>query len=108
MKVANNKVFKVSIISILAIVIIFGLVLYIQKTNKERSNRRIINYCEQYKWRDSDLLCAENMFLKPKVKKSTTGICHEEDSTYYYRTKNYKIFNSIEDCLNSGGRKPYN
>jgi len=42
----------------------------------------------------------------PQVKKSTTGICHEIGSTYYSRTKNFTPYNSIDDCLNSGGRLP--
>ena len=42
----------------------------------------------------------------PPVKKSSTGICHPEGGTYYYKTKNFRPFASIEDCLNSGGRLP--
>ena len=42
----------------------------------------------------------------PNVKKSTSGICHEIGSQYYKQTKKYEGFNSIEDCLNSGGRLP--
>lgn len=42
----------------------------------------------------------------PQVKKSTSDICHEKGSTYYERTTNYEAFNSIEDCLKSGGRLP--
>jgi len=40
------------------------------------------------------------------VKKSSTGICHQPGSTYYVRTKNYTTYNSIKECLNSGGRMP--
>jgi hypothetical protein len=43
---------------------------------------------------------------EPQVKKSTTGICHEKGTTYYNRTTNYTPYNSIQDCLNSGGRLP--
>lgn len=43
---------------------------------------------------------------EPQVKKSTTGICHEKGSTYYSRTTNYTPYNSIQECLNSGGRLP--
>lgn len=43
---------------------------------------------------------------EPQVKKSTTGICHEKGSTYYYKTANFLPFNSIEECLDSGGRLP--
>lgn len=43
-----------------------------------------------------------------QVKKSSTGICHEKGTTYYERTKNFTSYNSIEECLNSGGRLPKN
>ena len=43
---------------------------------------------------------------KPNVKKSTSGICHKMGSQYYEQTKKYESFNTIEDCLNSGGREP--
>ena len=42
----------------------------------------------------------------PKVKKSLSNICHQEGTQYYKQTSNFKPFNSIEDCLNSGGRLP--
>ena len=42
----------------------------------------------------------------PNVKKSTSNICHEKGSQYYEQTKKYENFNTIEDCLNSGGRLP--
>ena len=42
----------------------------------------------------------------PKVKKSLSNICHQEGTQYYKQTRNFKPFNSIEDCLNSGGRLP--
>ena len=42
----------------------------------------------------------------PNVKKSTSNICHEKGSQYYKQTKKYESFNTIEDCLNSGGRLP--
>lgn len=50
-------------------------------------------------------LAAENNFA-PQVKKSTSDICHEKGTTYYERTTNYEAFDSIEDCLASGGRLP--
>lgn len=43
---------------------------------------------------------------EPQVKKSTTGICHEKGTTYYSRTTNFTPYNSIQECLNSGGRLP--
>ena len=42
----------------------------------------------------------------PNIKKSSTNICHEKGSQYYKQTKNYQAFNTIEDCLISGGRLP--
>ena len=42
----------------------------------------------------------------PNVKKSSTNICHEKGSQYYKQTKKYENFNTIKDCLNSGGRLP--
>ena len=40
------------------------------------------------------------------VKKSKSGICHDTSSRWYGRTKHYKAFDSLEDCLQSGGRLP--
>ena len=40
------------------------------------------------------------------VKKSRTGICHAPGSTFYSRTDNFTPYNSIDDCLKSGGRMP--
>jgi hypothetical protein len=42
------------------------------------------------------------------VKKSTSGICHDEYSSYYNKTKNFKSFNTLASCLDSGGRLPKN
>lgn len=42
----------------------------------------------------------------PQVKKSSTGICHGKGTTYYEKTKNFISYESIDDCLNSGGRLP--
>lgn len=41
----------------------------------------------------------------PQVKMSKSGICHPKGGTYYNRTKNYKSFNSMAECLKSGGRQ---
>jgi hypothetical protein len=43
---------------------------------------------------------------EPPVKMSKTGICHERGSTYYSKTKNYTAFNTLEECLRAGGRRP--
>ena len=40
------------------------------------------------------------------VKKSRTGICHEYGSKYYEQTKHFKAFQSIDECIDSGGRLP--
>ena len=42
----------------------------------------------------------------PSVKRSSANICHEKGSQYYKQTKKYESFNTIKDCLNSGGRLP--
>jgi hypothetical protein len=43
---------------------------------------------------------------EPPVKKSKNGICHPKGGTYYDRTKNYMPYESMADCIKSGGRKP--
>lgn len=40
------------------------------------------------------------------VKKSSTGICHAPGTTYYNKTKNFVAYNSVQACLDSGGRLP--
>lgn len=40
------------------------------------------------------------------VKKSSTGICHTPGSTYYDKTKNFIPYDSVDECLSSGGRLP--
>jgi hypothetical protein len=40
------------------------------------------------------------------VKKSTNGICHDKKSQYYSKTKNFKPFKNMKECLDSGGRLP--
>jgi hypothetical protein len=42
------------------------------------------------------------------VKKSKSGICHDTHSSYYSRTKNFTPFDTLQACLNSGGRLPKN
>lgn len=42
----------------------------------------------------------------PPVKKSNTGICHQKDTLFYKNTKNFTAYDSISECLNSGGRLP--
>ena len=53
------------------------------------------------------ILSCDNIQNKnPNVKKSTTGICHKKGSQYYKQTKNYITYNTIIECLDSGGRLP--
>ena len=40
------------------------------------------------------------------VKKSNTNICHEKGSRYYDITKHFKAYQTIKDCIASGGRLP--
>ena len=40
------------------------------------------------------------------VKKSKTNICHKKGSKYYEQTKHFKAYNTIKDCIESGGRLP--
>lgn len=40
------------------------------------------------------------------VKLSSGGICHDKFSSHYERTKNFTEFDSIDSCLESGGRLP--
>ena len=40
------------------------------------------------------------------VKKSKTNICHEKGSRYYDITKYFKAYQTIKDCIESGGRLP--
>ena len=42
----------------------------------------------------------------PPVKKSRNDICHDRDSQWYPQTIHFEPFNTIEDCLKSGGRLP--
>ena len=42
----------------------------------------------------------------PAVKKSNTGICHEKGTFFYNNTKKFTAYNSIDECLRSGGRLP--
>ena len=40
------------------------------------------------------------------IKRSSSGICHPSQSSWYERTNNYTAFDSLESCLNEGGRLP--
>ena len=40
------------------------------------------------------------------VKMSDSGICHDVSSRHYERVKNFKPYQSMQECLDAGGRKP--
>ncbi|KXS55322.1 MAG: hypothetical protein AWU57_308 [Marinobacter sp. T13-3] len=42
----------------------------------------------------------------PPVKQSASGICHPPESSWYDRTQTFTAFDSIEGCLDAGGRLP--
>ena len=42
----------------------------------------------------------------PTVKKSDSGICHDASSSSFNNTKKFTAFNSVEECLKSGGKLP--
>lgn len=52
------------------------------------------------------LLTALNPAFASVVKMSNGGICHQPQSSWYDRTKNFQPFDSIEACLAAGGRLP--
>jgi len=58
------------------------------------------------------IICCAILFCGPVeasvVKKSRSGICHDEHSTYYERTMHFQTFNSLKSCIDSGGRLPKN
>ncbi len=51
------------------------------------------------------LLFPLNVHAEP-VKLSRSGICHDTESPYYSRTKNFTAYDSLQQCLDSGGRLP--
>lgn len=40
------------------------------------------------------------------IKKSNSGLCHPLQSSWYERTKNYQPYDSLDACLESGGKLP--
>jgi len=42
----------------------------------------------------------------PTVKKSDAGICHDASSSSYGNTKKFTPFNSLDECVKSGGKLP--
>lgn len=124
LKTYYKKIYKVFIILIIVLVAYIFISIVVDYYRQKQKEKSIINYCESVKWRiynnendyyffaklilNDEVTCGDFLYLKPKVKKSTAEICHDENGTYYYKTKEYKIFDSMKDCINSGGRRPYN
>ncbi|MGN5063479.1 hypothetical protein [Aeromonas sp. 6P] len=52
------------------------------------------------------LVCTIALAAEPPVKKSRSGICHPKGGTYYNRTKHYIPYDTMQACLDSGGRHP--
>jgi hypothetical protein len=52
------------------------------------------------------LILISQTFANDIVKKSSSGICHDKKSQYYTKTKNFKSYKTLKDCLDSGGRLP--
>ena len=40
------------------------------------------------------------------IKKSNSGLCHPPQSSWYERTKTYQPYDSVDACLDSGGKLP--
>jgi len=57
-------------------------------------------------WLKYDALRTKTITAQPKVKKSFSNICHEKGSLYYDDTFRFISYNSLDDCLASGGRLP--
>jgi hypothetical protein len=43
---------------------------------------------------------------EPKVKLSSSGICHDKSSASFSRTKNYQAFDTVAACIAQDGRLP--
>lgn len=54
------------------------------------------------------LLVAHAALAEPPVKKSTSGICHDSLSPSYNATKHFEAFETLDACIQSGGRLPKN
>ncbi|QSX32467.1 HNH endonuclease [Shewanella avicenniae] len=57
----------------------------------------------------SIVLLAASLLAYPAhalIKKSNSGICHDESSQYFDKTKHFTPYQTLDDCLSSGGRLP--
>lgn len=52
------------------------------------------------------IILSSTRVLASTVKMSNSGICHTPQSPYYERTKNFKAYASLKQCLDDGGRLP--
>jgi len=54
------------------------------------------------------LLFMQNFVLATDsiIKKSNSGICHNSKSKFYEKTKKFKPYKTMKECLDSGGRLP--
>jgi hypothetical protein len=52
------------------------------------------------------LILISPTFANDIVKKSSSGICHDKKSQYYVKTKKFKPYKTLKECLDSGGRLP--
>lgn len=52
------------------------------------------------------LLLSNKTATASVVKQSTSGLCHPQQSQWYERIQNYQPFETIEACLDAGGRLP--
>ena len=95
-----NTTHKIIIGVIVAILVLAGLVFAYSKGANSTKNSNAKQ--ENMQSTSGDNSSSEN----PPVKKSTTGICHGVGTTYYSKTKNFTPYDSISDCLSSGGRLP--
>jgi hypothetical protein len=49
---------------------------------------------------------AKTASAEPAVKKSKNDICHDQNSSGYKATTNFKPFANMDECIKSGGRAP--
>ena len=72
-------------------------------TNNKENSYKNVSYIQKASVDQS----TTNQGNEPNVKKSRSGICHlKNSSSSYSRTKNFAPYQSLELCLNSGGRCP--
>ena len=72
-------------------------------------NKRSVAYSYHQKFKAiilAAVLLALPAYASLVVKQSSSGICHPPESRWYDRTKNYTAHDSIESCLDAGGRLP--